>query len=63
MDPEPIVQPVGLPLRRGDGSLPEELDRPVALAALEADGEAGKDAGGAQGRHPELLPHPGADGW
>lgn len=41
---------------RGDAQLPPTLDRETSLAASGAVSEAGPDATGSPGRHPELLP-------
>jgi hypothetical protein len=49
-------------LRRGHVALPTELDRPVALAAAETDGETSPHVAGSSPGHLALLPDQGADG-
>src|SRR6202022_2813990 len=53
---------VELHLRRGHVALPTELDRSVALAAAEADGETSSHVAGSSRGHLELLPDEGTDG-
>jgi hypothetical protein len=47
---------VGFPLRRRHAALPAEMDRPVALAAAETDGETSPDVAGSSRGYFELLP-------
>ena len=58
---EPLAV-VELHLRRGHVALPAELDRPVALAAAETDGETGPHVAGSSRGHLELLPDEGPMG-
>ena len=51
-----------LHLRRGYGALPAELDRPVALAAAETDGETCPHVTGSSRGHLELLPDESSNG-
>ena len=53
---------VELHLRRGNVALLAELDRPVALAAAETDGETSPHVTGSSRGHLELLPDEGTDG-
>src|SRR6202046_5623503 len=53
---------MGLLLRRGHVALLTEMDRPVALAAIKADGETGPNVTGSSRWHLELLSDEGTDG-